>query len=280
MKNILTFLLVLTFLSSCKESNKKENIETQIETKIEPIIEKKVEQKQLEKFGISGEGIELRMGPGTNYDKVINEKTSKILKKTIYASVDYSVKVLEEETNGNWSKIKVVEPSYLSNRQGWIPTKYIIKKEKMEKLKIPLYSKIDELRTELSKNGIGKLGGWKKDELGWYSFTDYHSFGNTSSVNGMQNNIAYYINGRQKENANEVKIVLNINNDKETKKALELLNTISQKTIKSLNLEMPKGLSQSIVNQKPNEFENDIYRISLELDKSKIDTWNLIIYTN
>jgi len=99
----------------------------------------------------------------------------------------------------------------------------------MEKLKIPLYSKIDELRTELSKNGIGKIGSWKKDELGWYSFTDYHSFGNTSSVNGMQNNIAYYINGRQKENANEVKIVLNINNDKETKKALELLNTISQK---------------------------------------------------
>lgn len=279
MKNILTFLLVLMSLLCCKESNKKENIETQIETKIKPVTEKKVEQKQPEKFGISGDGIELRIGPGTNYDKVINEKTSKILKKTIYASVDYSVKVLEEETNGKWSKIKVVEPSYLSDRQGWIPTKYIIKEEKMEKLKIPLYSKIDELRTELSKNGIGKLGGWKKDELGWYSFTDYHSFGNTSSVNGMQNNIAYYISGRQKENANEIKIVLNVNNDKETKIALELLNTISKKTIKSLNLEMPKGLSQSILNQKPNEFENDIYRISLELDKSKIDTWNLIIYS-
>jgi len=149
----------------------------------------------------------------------------------------------------------------------------------MEKLKISLYSKIDELRTELSNNGIGKLGDWKKDELGWYSYTDYNSFGNSSSINGMQNNIAYYINGRQKENANEVKIVLNINNDKESKKALELLNSISQKTIKSLNLEIPKELSQSIVNQKPNEFENDIYRIVLGLDKSKIDTWNLIIYS-
>src|SRR5690554_7608604 len=103
MKNILTLLLMFTFLSSCKESNKKENIETQIETKIEPVTEKKVKQNQPEKFGISGEGIELRMGPGTNYDKVINEKTSKILKKTIYASVDYSVKVVVEETNGNWT---------------------------------------------------------------------------------------------------------------------------------------------------------------------------------
>lgn len=279
MKNILALLLMLTFLSNCKESNKEVNIETQIETKIKPVIEKKGEQKRPEKFGISGEGIELRKGPGTNYEKVINEKTSRILKKTIYASVDYSVKVVEEETNGNWSKIKVVEPSYLSSRQGWIQTKYIIKKEQTEKVKIPLYSKIEELRTALSKNGIGKLGYWKNDELGWYSSTDYYSFGNSSSINGMQNNIAYYINGRQKENANEVKIVLNVNNDKESKKALELLNTVSQKTIKSLNLEMPKGLSQSIVNQKPNEFENDIYRISLELDKSKIDTWNLIIYT-
>lgn len=266
---------MLTFLSSCKESNRKENIETQIE----PVTEKKVEHKQPEKFGISGEGIELRMGPGTNYDKVINEKTSKILKKTIYASVDYSVKVVEEETKGNWSKIKVIEPSYLIYHKGWIQSKYIIKKGQTEKVKISLYSKIDELRTELSKNGIGKLGYWKNDELGWYSFTDYYSFGNSSSINGMQNNIAYYINGRQKENANEVKIVLNVNNDKESKKALELLNSISQKTIKSLNLEMPKGLSQSILNQKPNEFENDIYQISLELDKSKIDTWNLIIST-
>lgn len=270
---------MFTFLSSCKESNKKENIETQIETKIEPVIEKKVEQKQQEKFGISGEGIELRIGPGTNYEKVVNEKTSKILKKTIYASVDYSVKIVEEETKGNWSKIKVVEPSYLSSHQGWIQTKYIIKKEQTEKVKIPLYSNLEQLRTELSKNGIGKLGYWKNDELGWYSFTDYFLFGNSSSINGMQNNIAYYINGRQKENANEVKIVLNINNVKESKKALELLNSVSQKTIKSLNLEIPKGLSQSILNQKPNEFENDIYRISLELEKSKIDTWNLIIGT-
>ena len=171
---------MFTFLSSCKESNKKENIETQIETQIEtktePVIEKKVEQKQPEKFGISGEGIELRMGPGTNYEKVVNEKTSKILKKTIYASVDYSVNIVEEETKGNWSKIKVVEPSYLNSHQGWIQTKYIIKKEQTEKVKIPLYSNLDELRTELSKNGIGKLGYWKNDELGWYSFTDYFSF--------------------------------------------------------------------------------------------------------
>jgi len=101
MKNILTFLLVLTFLSSCKESNKKENIETQIETKGETVIEKMVEQKQPKKFGISGEGIELREGPGTNYEKVVNTKTSEILKKTIYASVDYTVKVIEEETDGS-----------------------------------------------------------------------------------------------------------------------------------------------------------------------------------
>ncbi len=143
--------------------------------------------------------------------------------------------------------------------------------------KIEIFNNVNELILKLSENGIGNLGIWKGDELGWYSFTEYFSFGTKSSINGMQNNIAYYINSNEKSSANEVKIVLNINNNKETKKALELLSTISQKTIKSLNLEMPKELSQNIKKQKANEFENDIYRIFLELDKSKIDTWNLII---
>ena len=53
---------MLTFLSNCKESNQKENAEPHIEPKGETAIEKTVEQKQPEKFGISGEGIELRKG--------------------------------------------------------------------------------------------------------------------------------------------------------------------------------------------------------------------------
>ena len=138
--------------------------------------------------------------------------------------------------------------------------------EPPKELKIPLYSKIPELRNTLSKNGIGTLGVWKSG----YSSTDYHKFGSSSSSNGMQNNIAYYINGRGKS-AEEVKIVLNINNPNQAKEALAML--------KSLNLVSPKGLSKSILNQEPNEFENDFYRIKLKLVKSKIDTWSVIIYS-
>ena len=60
---------------------------------------------------------------------------------------------------------------------------------------------------------------------------------------------------------------------------MDLLNKIGVKTINSLNLEFPNGLSENILNQKVMEFENEIYRIALELDKSKIDTWNLILYS-
>jgi len=146
--------------------------------------------------------------------------------------------------------------------------------EPPKELKIPLYSKIPELRNTLSKNGIGTLGVWKSG----YSSTDYHKFGSSSSSNGMQNNIAYYINGRGKS-AEEVKIVLNINNPNQAKEALAMLKRISKKTLKSLNLVSPKGLSKSILNQEPNEFENDFYRIKLKLVKSKIDTWSVIIYS-
>ena len=78
-------------------------------------------------YNIEGEDIVIRVGPGTNYDKLINKKATAALGETHYAQVDYSVKVIIKETSGDWSKIKVIEPEWLSSSHvGWILTKNII----------------------------------------------------------------------------------------------------------------------------------------------------------
>lgn len=81
-------------------------------------------------FGIEGEDIALREGAGEQYKKVINEKATQAIGETQYCNVDYSLKVEIIENKGDWSKIRVVEPSHLSmSHVGWLKTKYIIKNE-------------------------------------------------------------------------------------------------------------------------------------------------------
>ena len=129
----------------------------------------------------------------------------------------------------------------------------------------------------MSKNGIGDLRRWRGDELGWFSSTDYFSFGKQSNTNGMQNNLAYYLESKQNSFVEELKIILNINNANEKKQGLVKLKTITQKTFKNLNLDIPKGLLTNISIGKEFRAENEYFVTKLELDKSKIDTWKLTI---
>ena len=80
------------------------------------------------KLRVSGNNINVRVGPGTKYGKVINQKASKIFRKTHYASIDQSVTVIEECTKSGWSKIRVIDPDYLSeSHRGWVATKFLKK---------------------------------------------------------------------------------------------------------------------------------------------------------
>jgi hypothetical protein len=126
MKYFMTIFLFGGFLLfSCSQNNQKK-------TKKEISQEKVVvttETKSPEIFGITGEDIVIRTGPGDQFDKLINQKATEALGYTYYANVDYSFKVTIDEEKGEWSKIKVVEPEHLSaSHIGWIPTKNILKK--------------------------------------------------------------------------------------------------------------------------------------------------------
>lgn len=109
-----------------KELNEYESVEIPNEiNKTDSIL---VNKNTVPTYGIIGEEIFIRKGPGYKFDKIINEKATSVSTVTQYIQVDYTVKVEIMESKGNWSKIKVVDPSWLIDSHiGWIPTKYIIK---------------------------------------------------------------------------------------------------------------------------------------------------------
>ncbi len=79
-------------------------------------------------YNVVGSGINVRQGPGTNYDKIINQKATNILKTTQYISIDDTTVVFEECTKGEWSWIRVVQPDWLqTSHRGWVLTKYLDK---------------------------------------------------------------------------------------------------------------------------------------------------------
>lgn len=234
-------------------------------------------------FGINDDDILIRNGPGRNFDKLVNEKATEVMNTTQYKTVDNSCKVRVDETKDGWSKIVVVEPSWLTeSHQGWIETKYIIKNDEQSSLnvkirKCKILNEVSQVQSKLSSVGIGKLRNWRNDSFGWMSSTSYYSFGSTSSINGMQNNLAYYLESKSEKYIETVKLMLNINNSSEKYQAISQFDKISRKTFTSLKLKIPNGLSEAIKSEQNFTSENSEFKVSLTLNRSKIDTWKLTI---
>lgn len=115
--SIAFFVLIITaLLMSCEQSQQGQTSSKEDSNSNKPKV-----------YKIKGEEIVIRTGPGNDFDKLINQKATQSLGKTHYAQVDYTVEVVIEATEGEWSKIKVVNPDWLSNSHiGWIQTKHIL----------------------------------------------------------------------------------------------------------------------------------------------------------
>ncbi len=132
----------------------------------------------------------------------------------------------------------------------------------------------------LSKNGIGSLKDWQNPfDMGWGSLTDYYQFGSQNDGNGMQNNIAYYLEGTENE-VKSITLNLNINNPSDKKNALKFLADLADKTFASINLQIPTDLTKSILSSKEYKGEVSNFLISNILEKSKIETWKVTIVSN
>ena len=72
--------------------------------------------------------VNVRKGPGTEYERVINQKATDALKSVQYIQIDDSTVVFEECTKGEWSWIRVLEPDWLQDsHRGWVLSKYLNK---------------------------------------------------------------------------------------------------------------------------------------------------------
>lgn len=104
-----------------------------------------------------------------------------------------------------------------------------------------------KLCSTLSQNGIGELKEWQNPmDMGWGSLTDYYQFEPQKDRVGMQNNIAYSLEGTETSVSN-LTINLNINNSADKKNALKFLAEVTEKTFASLNLTIPTELTQDIL---------------------------------
>ena len=163
-----------------------------------------------------------------------------------------------------------------SEREGSVENSQV--ETKIPPKKYAIFNDVSLVREKLESVGIGIFTRWKKlDEIGWMSSTPYHSFGNSSSATGLPNNLAFYLESNSEDFIRTIKLVLNINNTSERKKALSKFNEILISTFKSLDLKEASKFSKAIKQKKNYILENSEYKISLEIEKINTDTWELII---
>lgn len=160
------FFIILAFFS-CKTETQNNELETTI-IQADSIPDNTAVESKIS--GIKGEDIVLRKGPGEKANKIINEKATQVLGETQYCEVDYSTKVEILETDGNWVKIKVVDPEWLlDSHVGWILSKYLVSREDQENevlgklnpgeyeiLSIKHNSRVDNFNVLLKRKGFDK----------------------------------------------------------------------------------------------------------------------------
>lgn len=137
---LITFLTLAIFSCSQTGTNSN-NTNTEITSDDEPHSPKI--------YGINGEDISIRKSPGAKSEKLVNEKATQAIGETQYCELDYSTKVEILEEKDEWSKIKVVEPEWLSDTYiGWIPSKFLINNDDQEKQSL---GKLDPKEYEILK---------------------------------------------------------------------------------------------------------------------------------
>lgn len=81
-------------------------------------------------LGVNGTEVLLRATPSASGTKLVNEKATRVLGRTMYLQIDNSTTVLEECTQGDWSRVRVQEPDWLRNSHiGWVETRSLRKKK-------------------------------------------------------------------------------------------------------------------------------------------------------
>lgn len=134
MKNIIIIIIAVTIVVALFSRDDESSQSTATNTKTAQISKQMPTECKDgalitgSQYNVIGTGINVRKGPGTNFDKIVNQKATDILKSTQYISIDDTTVVFEECINGEWSWVRVVQPDWLQDsHRGWVLSKFLDK---------------------------------------------------------------------------------------------------------------------------------------------------------
>jgi hypothetical protein len=135
-----------------------------------------------------------------------------------------------------------------------------------------------KLCSALVSEGLG-TEGWKASSGipgEWLCMTPLTPFGSIGS-NGLENNIAFYINGTDSSRANDIRIKININNPAERKAAFASLEKATKALFKAIGEPLPAKLAKALSKQKPVSFDTSYGRAELVLEPGRIDSFKVVL---
>jgi hypothetical protein len=140
------------------------------------------------------------------------------------------------------------------------------------------FSQPEKLCNALTSEGL-LTKGWKPSNSvpgEFICMTTLISFG-SEGFNGMPSNIAFYVNGTQSNQADDVRIKVNINNPATRKEALQKLRSATAVLFKAINEKLPPKLDKAISNGNPLSFETAFGKAELIREPGNIDSFKMVL---
>ncbi len=134
------------------------------------------------------------------------------------------------------------------------------------------------LCSELTPDGL-RTDGWKQSKVipgEWLCMTTLTPFG-TIGANGMENNIAFYVNGTSSSRANDIRIKININNPRERAQSFLRLDSATKALFKAISQPIPPELSKAMAQQKPVSVNTLYGKAELIFEPGRIDSFKVVL---
>lgn len=141
-----------------------------------------------------------------------------------------------------------------------------------------IFAQPQRLCSALVSDGL-RTEGWKPNKATpgeWSCKTTLIPFG-TAGSNGMENNIAFYVNGTSSNRANDIRLKININNANERTQAFSRLESATQSLFKAISQSIPRELSTAISQQRPIAINTSFGRVELVLKPGQIDSLKVVL---
>ncbi len=122
-------------------------------------------------------------------------------------------------------------------------------------------------------------GGWKSSKSfpgEWVCLSQLVSFGHTAP-NGMENNIALYINGTSRSRADDIRIKINVNNASERAVAFSRLSAAVREFFEFASTPMPAELVKALKAQRPGSWSTEWGQAELILEPGRIESFKVVL---